>query len=350
MVALLIAAVFSWALQPIAINLGWVDQSNHRKIHSGEVPLVGGLAIFLASCAAVIIYIDQGEGLMPLCFGAALVLVGGLIDDRWTLSAGIRFLVQICACLTMTLLGEVVLSNMGHLFFAQLLSLGWLAIPITIFSAVGVINAFNMIDGMDGLSGAVFIVAAGSMSWLAAGVGRSDDQMVLLIATAATLGFTLLNARFPWNRTARVFLGDSGSTLLGFVLAWYLIDLSQGPNRAFAPITAVWLFALPLLDTGYLMIKRFQDGKSLVAADQEHLHHLFLRSGFGVTKTWSLMMIISASLAAIGLLGELQNWPEHLRFYSFIALAAAYCIGMSRVRKSKRFLGRALAERTLAKQ
>jgi UDP-GlcNAc:undecaprenyl-phosphate GlcNAc-1-phosphate transferase len=160
---------------------------------------------------------------------------------------------------------------------------------------------------------------------------------------AATLGFLLLNARLPWNRRARVFLGDSGSTLMGFVLGWYFIDLSQGSQRAFAPVTALWLFALPLLDTVFLLIRRLLEGKSPFEADQEHLHHAFLRSGFSVGATWVWLISLAVFLAVLGLLGEFFRWPEYARFYAFLALAAIYYQAMNRTWKTGSFMGRSIS-------
>ena len=116
-----------------------------------------------------------------------------------------------------------------------------MSVPMTIFAALGVINAFNMMDGIDGLSSMIFIVASTAMAWLALQAGHTSNAAILIIAAGATLGFFMLNARLPWNKRARVFLGDSGSVFLGLLLAWQFIDLGNGDDRAFSPMTAVWL-------------------------------------------------------------------------------------------------------------
>jgi UDP-GlcNAc:undecaprenyl-phosphate GlcNAc-1-phosphate transferase len=336
------SAALCWVLRPVARSLGWVDQPEARKIHDRAVPLVGGLAIFSSVTAGVFLFDLPLLKLAPLLAAAAIVFVVGLIDDRHHLSARTRFGFQLGACLVMIFIGNLLLVDFGRLLWDAQLRLGWVSVPVTVFCVVGVINALNMIDGLDGLSASIFIVAAGSMYFLALGAGRIEEQSMLLLFAAATLGFVLLNARLPWNRRARVFLGDSGSTLLGFALGWYFIDLSQGPERAFAPVTALWLFAVPLLDTVFLLIRRLLEGKSPFEADQEHLHHAFLQSGFSVTATWLSMLLIAVALAGLGLLGEFFNWPQYARFYGFLALAAGYYLTMNKTWKTRRFLGRTM--------
>ncbi len=160
---------------------------------------------------------------------------------------------------------DVRLDDFGRLIWDRQFTLGWFSIPVTVFAALGVINSFNMIDGMDGLAGTLFLVAAVGMALLAGIAVQIKMHLLLLVALSAVFGYLLLNARFPWNAKARVFMGDSGSTFLGFFLAWCLIALGNDHNeagqRAFMPMTAVWLFAVPLLDTTTVMWRRMKAGQ-----------------------------------------------------------------------------------------
>ena len=149
---------------------------------------------------------------------------------------------------------------------------------------------------------------------------------------AAVFGFLLLNARFPWNQKARVFMGDSGSMFLGFILAWCFIALGNDHNetgeRAFMPITAVWLIAVPLLDTTTQMWRRWRAGKSPLGADQFHLHHAFLRAGYTVGETWLNMMLMALVLAGIGAgCSRLAGCPDYLSFWTF--MAGCFCFTIS---------------------
>ena len=348
LLALLLSVVSCFALAPIAHRLGWVDTPDWRKQHSGDIPLAGGPAIFLAAFAVMAWQGNWSPAVHVLAWSSAIIFLTGLVDDRRHIAVPVRFALQIVALLCMIWAGGVVLNNFGNLFWEGMLNLGPLAIPITVFSALGVINAFNMIDGMDGLSGSLALVTLGGLAFLAGRSGFVEEHMVLLIVFSAVAGFLMLNLRFPWRQHALVFMGDSGSSWIGFILAWFFIALSQddpanGVTRAYAPIIAIWLFGLPLMDTTYVMIRRAREGVPIFGADRHHLHHVFLRSGFSVRQTWAAMVGAALVMALIGIAGELLAWPEWGMFYSYIGLAFAYLFWMNRSWKTRWFLGRKIA-------
>ena len=330
-------------LSPIARKTGLLDHPSERKVHRNPVPLVGGAAIFLAMVIVIAFVTPYGFETLPLIIACAMMLITGMIDDLRELSAFIRFVIQILACCIMVFVSDVVLTDFGRLMWNGVLYLGFMSVPITIFAALGVINAFNMMDGIDGLSSMIFIVAAAAMAWLALLAGHAFNATILIIAAGATLGFFLLNARLPWNKRARVFLGDSGSGFLGLLLAWQFIDLGNGADRAFSPMTAVWLLGIPLLDTTLLMVRRKLQGGSPFAADQHHLHHAFLRAGFSVKQTTRILTVLVLITTTIGLAGQIFAWPEYLMFWSYIAFGLFYYRTMSRCWRDHRFLGRDVA-------
>lgn len=342
--ATLLSACLVWLLIPLAFKAGWVDQPGDRKVHNAATPLVGGVAIYLALvvfvCLSPIPTLAISPFYLVLLLGTLALLFTGLVDDLRTLSPTTRFLLQIAICLLMICFADLRLNDFGQLFSYKVLELGILAIPLTIFAAMGVINSFNMIDGLDGLSGTIFLVAASGMALFAGNAGDRIVFWLLLIAIATVLGFLLLNARFPWNDKARVFLGDAGTLALGFLLAWCFIRLGSGDSRAFMPMTAVWLFAVPLLDTTTLMWTRWRNGRSPFDADQNHLHHAFLRAGFSVRQTWALMSLLALMLAAFGMGFELTQLPAWLSFYTFMAVAFVYYFYLKHSWASQRFLGR----------
>jgi len=343
--ALGVAVVLCFALTPIARRFGWVDKPDWRKQHEGDVPLCGGWAIVLAVAAVMLWQGGWSSSIVVLGWSSLIVFLTGLVDDRRHIKVPLRFALQIAALLCMIWYGHVQLWNFGKLFWDGILGLGPLAVPITVFSALGVINAFNMIDGLDGLSGSIALIALGGLAFLAGRAGFVESHAVLLIVFGAVLGFLLLNFRFPWREEARVFLGDSGSSWLGFVMAWFFIALSQDiqaehVTRAYAPITAVWLFGLPLMDTTYVMIRRAREGEPIFGADRRHLHHLFLRTGHSVLMTWAVMVGIALLMALLGIYAELRGWPEWAMFYAYVGLCLGYFLWMERVWKTRRFLGR----------
>lgn len=320
-----------------------MDHPNIRKVHRTPVPLVGGLAIYIALVLIVLTATPYGPRAFPLLAACGFMVITGMLDDWRELSPVTRLIMQILACCVMIFASGVVLTDFGFLMWNGVFQLGWLGIPITIFAALGVINAFNMIDGIDGLSSIIFIIAGSAMAWLALATGHVFNAGILMIAVASAFGFFLINARLPWNKRTSVFLGDSGSIFLGFFLAWQFIDLGNGDDRAFAPITAVWLFAIPLLDTTRVMAQRWCCGKSSMEADQRHLHHAFLKAGFSVSETAFAIMLLVLFTTTIALAGEVLGWSEYLMFYGFITFGLVYLYIMRRCWKDGRFLGRNVA-------
>jgi len=339
-----VTALFTLLLIPVAGKTGLVDHPNQRKVHDSTTPVIGGLAIFVTLTIVIYWNLPHSRFVTSLGLGALLMTATGVADDRLKLSAALRFLIQIGACLMMILYADVRLDNFGRLIHNEVLSLGWMGGPITIFAALGVINAFNMIDGMDGLASSIFLVAASGMALFAARAGQSELLWVLLFSIAAVLGFILLNARFPWNKKARVFLGDGGSLLLGFILAWCFISLGSDHNEvsgyAFMPMTAVWLLAVPLLDTTTLMWRRWRSGRSAFSADQHHLHHAFLRAGFSVVETWLMITLMAVACGGVGILFEIAGVPGYISFWTFIILAVSYSIYIKRSWETQSFLSR----------
>lgn len=342
--AALLSTVFCLVFAPLADKAGLVDHPGERKVHDSVTPLVGGLAIFLALLVCFASSISQYRFFQALAGGALVMVVLGMMDDRRHLSPAFRFLVQVFACLVIIIYSGVQLDDFGRLFADKVLTLGWLAWPVTIFSVLGVINAFNMIDGMDGLSGTIYIIAAAGMAVLAVQGGQDTMAWLLFLSICSVSGFLLLNARLPWNKKARVFLGDGGTMLLGFMLAWSFVTLGNDHNeagaRAFMPMTAVWLIAVPLLDTTTLMWRRWKAGNSAFVADQHHFHHAFLRAGFTVGQTWWMITLLALTLAAAGMAFEWLQAPEYLSFYLFIVVAFAYYFYMKNTWFLQQFLGR----------
>ena len=159
LISLLIAVGLCLGLIPFARRIGLVDHPGERKAHEYSTPLVGGPALLITFGLMMVFLYQDNPFVQSLALGGFLMFVVGLIDDYRPLSARTRFLVQIVACMLIIVYADVRLDDFGRLFWDSLLTLGWLSIPVTIFAALGVINSFNMIDGMDGLSGSIFLVA-----------------------------------------------------------------------------------------------------------------------------------------------------------------------------------------------
>ncbi len=218
-------------------------------------------------------------------------------------------------------------GNLGDLFgLGEVALTGSVAFLFTLFCVVGVINALNMSDGLDGLAGGLALIAAGWLIVLVQSApslqrGNSDALLILVMVIA---GFLCFNLRPPWRARASVFMGDAGSTMLGFVLAWFLVHLSQGPAAVMVPMTAVWILAVPLLDTVAVMIRRIRAGHSPFAADRQHLHHLLLGLGLSDGQTTALLLAVALTTGAAGVAAYGLGAPEHLQFYAFLVLFGLY--------------------------
>lgn len=321
-----------------APQLGLVDVPGGRKQHHGEVPLVGGLAMFGGVLVAALASWELLTANGALLAALSLIILVGFVDDRSGLSASVRFLVQAIAVLVMVYWGGVRLDNLGNLFGFGDVYLGRWAVPMTVFAVLGVINAMNMIDGADGLAGGLALIALLSFAVFAGAAGVLDDTL-LLPFLFAVLGFLAFNLRTRWRHRASVFMGDAGSMLLGFALGWYAVDIAD-VRGLMTPITAVWILAIPLMDTISLMIRRILKGVSPFCADCEHLHHILQRAGFTHGQTVAIVHGIAVLLAGIGIAGWKLGVPEYVMFYAFMAVFALYTYGvlhawklMKRVRK-----------------
>jgi len=318
-------------LTPVARAVGLVDVPNARKTHTGEIPLIGGLSIFAAVFAAMIVSdFTRPYDLVPENFGAfylagMLLVMAGMVDDFIDLSPLKKLAVQTIATLTMIFGAHIVLSDLGMLGNGgELLSLGLLAIPFTIFATIGVVNALNMSDGLDGLAGSLALVSLLGFMVATSWFGNGQDNRHLAILAAAVIGFLLFNFRLPGRPAAVAFLGDSGSMFLGFALAWFAIKFSQGENRVIAPSAALWFLVVPLFDAVAMTTRRILNRKPPFGADREHLHHIFLLAGFTVSETVSIMAAFSVLGVGVGLAGTYYNVPDYIMVSAFLICGLLY--------------------------
>ncbi|MFQ5610065.1 MAG: MraY family glycosyltransferase [Woeseiaceae bacterium] len=351
---LLTCGLVTW-LSPLARSAGLVDKPDARKKHTGEIPLIGGPAIFVAVFAAMVV---SGIGLSKTAewtnFGAfylagMLLILAGAVDDHQDISPLQKLAVQAVAAMIMIFGANIVLRDLGALGNNhELLALGFLAVPFTLFAAVGVVNAINMSDGLDGLAGSLSLVGLIGFMAATAFFGNGEGLGLLAILVAAIIGFLLFNYRFPWRPRAVVFLGDSGSMFLGFALAWFAIKFTQGDSRVIAPSAALWFLILPLFDTVTMTTRRILKRRPPFGADREHLHHIFLLAGFTVSETVAIMAAISLLGVGVGLGGTYFGVPDYLMLGGFVSLGALYFWMIMHSWSVMRFLRYSINRRTSA--
>ncbi len=338
-------------LRPHAAHFGLIDSPCKRKQHSGNIPLIGGLAIFCGFIFAIFTLDGTLVDLYAFFAACLTMIVVGVLDDAFDLSTRIRFLAQIVAALMMSLWGGVILSDLGALSFdGSLFSLGILAIPFTVFATVGVINTLNMSDGLDGLSGVLTLSALTGLLVVAYTAGAYAEFSVLLLLSSCIVAFLFFNLRHPLRKQASVFMGDAGSMFIGFSLTWFFIKLSQGEQRAMPPVAALWFIALPLFDTVGIMFRRIIKGRSPFLADREHFHHVLLLAGYSVAQSVAIMAVLSVVGVMIGLAGIYLEIPDIIMFALFLAMFSLYFWGMTHAWKVMRFLSRSICRRRNCKE
>ena len=320
-------------LRPLAIRIGLVDHPGTRKQHRGSIALVGGIAMFCGVVFASLSLDASLAGFRAFFAAATLLVIVGILDDFRELPSWARFVAQLAAVLIMVFWGGVVVTDLGELTGSQSVSLGMWAIPFTVFASIGVINATNMSDGVDGLAGGLSFVAFLLLGVIAMTGGRVVDGYLLFLFATVVGIFLLFNLRHPWRRRASVFMGDAGSMFLGFALAWFVVSLSQGESRVMTPVTALWILALPLIDAVGILIRRSLRGNSPFVAARDHIHHVLLECGYGVNGTVCTILGMSVTLGLFGLFGWYAGVSEFVLFYGFLGVFALHLFGIGLIRK-----------------
>jgi UDP-GlcNAc:undecaprenyl-phosphate GlcNAc-1-phosphate transferase len=355
LLAFITTAILIVVLRPLAISVGLVDIPTSRKSHSGNIPLIGGIAIFVGSLTALLMQHNlEGSGLaftasISAFFGSAfLLLVIGAWDDLRELPAVTRLLAQLVAALIMIFVGDVVLLDLGRLSpNGSILYLGFLAVPFTVFACIGVINAMNMCDGLDGLSASLALIGLLGFGIANSLWGATETQPIIIVFSACVISFLMFNLRTLWRPKAWVFLGDAGSMLLGITLSWIAIEMSQGAERVVSPAAALWFLMLPIYDAVAMMVRRLLKRRSPFEADREHLHHIFLLAGFSVGETVTLMTGIAIGGVVIGLSGTYLNITDVYMALLFLFGGCIYYWIIMRAWRVMRFLRRSICRRTV---
>lgn len=323
-----IAGIFAFCalvvLRPIAIRLNLVDRPDHRKLHEGAVPLIGGLSAFSGLILAwlILMPLTEGFGIYLLCALALVVL--GTIDDAKDISAQFRLWAQVALAALLCYGSGIYLNTFGDLFGFGSISLGWLGPFVTIAAVIGATNAYNMMDGIDGLAGSMSLVSLSALGLLFFGPSGFTLELALSVTiTMSLLPYMAANLRIPPFRN-KIFMGDAGSMFIGFSIVWLLVNGTREDNMAFRPVTALWIIAVPLMDMVAIMVRRARKGESVMKPDRDHLHHIFMRAGFTDRQALLIITVIAILMACFGIAGEWLALPEWLMFVLFLAVFAGY--------------------------
>ena len=304
--------------------LGLVDRPNERKKHIGNVPVIGGLCAFFGVLAGTLVAGQEYPFASYVLATTAVLVLVGAIDDRVELGVLPRLFVQTAAVLTVVVCTGVHIHTLGHLFGVEM-ELGVFGIPLTLIAVIGLMNAFNMMDGIDGLAGALTIVSVATIAAYEGSLRWHNLALPLLMA-AALLPYLAVNLGLIGRK---IFLGDAGSVMVGYVLAWTLIKLSQGNPTHLSTIDVLWCVALPVLDTLAVMVRRLREGKSPFKPDRGHIHHLLLNAGLTPRATLAVLVMLAVALAYLGTLTRMFNAGSNL--LAFGALSLIYIAAHRRV-------------------
>ena len=327
---LIISIIASIAINSILSNYAKTNNilvdipDRSRKFHSRPTPLTGGVGIFIGLVLSGKLYIDLNNlnGYVPeftyyLMVSSLPILLLFLIDDYKGLKVSQRLLIQACITLFMIYTTGIQLESFGNLLGFGSINLGILSIPVTIFCVVGMMNAFNMIDGINGLCSGC---AMTSLLLIGFHSGFIYDSMLILII-GSMIGFLIFNLRI-FGKKRGVFLGDSGSNLIGFWVAWSAIYCSQNVLYDCQPITMIWFVAIPLLDCIGLIFARLKKGLSISSPGRDHIHHKLMNK-YSPEGTLGIILLVSLITGLIGIF--LNNiYSSWVSTYVFIIYAACY--------------------------
>jgi len=299
-IAFLIALLVSFAATPLMIRLakhmGAIDvPKDGRRVHKVPTPRLGGLAIFLGFLAGLLYLYEIDSRMVGVLTGAAIIVTLGFFDDIKPLPAKFKFLVQIIAAVIVIRSGVRIdhVSNPLHFMFPdnEYIIFGNWSYPLTLLWIVGVTNAINLVDGLDGLAAGISIISAVTLFVAAQTTGQPFAAFLASILAASTLGF------LPYNfNPAKIFMGDTGALFLGYMLSVISVMGVLKGAAALSILVPIFAIGLPIYDTLFAMIRRASNGKSMMEADKGHLHHKLLDAGMSQRQAVITLYSISAVL------------------------------------------------------
>jgi UDP-GlcNAc:undecaprenyl-phosphate GlcNAc-1-phosphate transferase len=311
----LVSIIITPLVKRFAIKVNAIDiPKDERRVHNKPIPIMGGLALYISFVIGTILY----NGILTtsqlgIIIGVTIIVIGGIIDDIKELSPKYKLLIQIIAAICLLISGVriSIITNPFRSFYPYL-NIGWIHIPVTIIWIVGVTNAFNLIDGLDGLAAGIAFISSVTLMIVSILNGRLEAAFLTAVLSGAILGF------LPYNfNPASIFMGDTGSQLLGFLLAAISIEGAIKSATAFVIAVPILAFGLPIYDTLFAMIRRKVNGRPMMQADKGHLHHRLLDMGLSQKQAVVIMYFISAVLGGIAIIAMQMSTQ---RAYFLLAL------------------------------
>lgn len=278
-------------IKKLAFKIGATDKPNNRKVHEKIMPRLGGLAVYISFIVGVLILRPEEPYHLWILLGSLIIIITGVLDDMYELSAKIKLLGQLAAAFSVVIFGGVQVEVLNIPFMGQI-EFGMLSIPLTIVWIVGITNAINLIDGLDGLAAGVSSIALITIGGMAVIMGDTYVVIIASVMLAGSLGFLFHNFH-----PAKIFLGDTGALFLGYMIA--VLSLLGFKNiTMISLIIPVIILGVPISDTFFAIARRILHKQPLSAPDKSHLHHCLLGLGFTHRQT---VLLIYAMAAIFGL-------------------------------------------------
>jgi UDP-GlcNAc:undecaprenyl-phosphate GlcNAc-1-phosphate transferase len=325
-VALVLALVLTPLVKKLAFKIGAIDKPNHRKVHTKVMPRLGGLAIYAAFVTAFLLlspFIPGGllngtdmNMIRAMLVGGTIIVLIGALDDKYELSAKVKLLGQVIAACVVVFGFDVKIDLLNIPFGESMQPIAaWLAIPLTIFWIVGVTNAINLIDGLDGLAAGVSGIAIGTILVMAALMGNEPIILLSTLLLGGIAGFLVFNFH-----PAKIFMGDSGSLFLGFSLATLsMLGFKQVTIVSF--VTPLLIIGVPLSDTFFAIVRRWINKKPIFAPDKGHLHHCLRELGFSHRRTVLIIYAISAFFGVCAVVQSTVVQSTAANWVTFVVIA-----------------------------
>ena len=296
--------------------VGLVDQPDERKRHVGSIPLSGGIAIFISIVVSTFAR-DIPPYTTEMLIIAILVFALGVFDDFQHTNPWLRLSMQYGAGVALATYGGIAIHNVGNLLSLGDIPLLMLAVPLTALSVAGLSNAYNMIDGIDGLSASLMLIPLAVLSTLAFSIEHPMLNSLLLMVVPLIV-FLIFNLGPNTKYLPKIFLGDGGSITMGFLITASLVYFSQGDSTLINPVTALWLVTVPLMDMLATMARRYRNGRKLMDADRSHLHYSLIDLGLSPRVALLGMVVYAVGCALLGLF--LESFPDYVSMFSFLGL------------------------------
>jgi len=306
--------------KPFFIRNDFLDHSNNRKNHISSVPLNGGIAMLFGLTFGLIFNSYNYENYLILLVCSSLICFLGFADDIVDLSPNLRILTQTAICLIAISFGYVEIYSFGNVFGFGEIYFDRLIILVTVIALLTGMNSFNLIDGIDGLSSGVALIAFSSILYLSLEANSNWLNSISILYIFILIPFFIVNIS-----KKKVFMGDSGSLFIGFGIAWVLIDSSQGNEAFINPVTNLWIYAIPLFDIISVIVLRIKNKKSIFKPDNNHIHNQLINTlGVSHKKALAILLSSSASFSLAGIILQSLDVPEWIMFYSLLAILIFY--------------------------